>query len=243
MYKIFAILGLMLLMLAPVAAQDDVRTLPFNEPISGEMTATDYEFTYTFSGKDGDVILIETNAEILNDLDSSRLILQSANGRPLAENDGYNQNRVFAELESDGDYTVIFTRPDGAEGTDVGEFTIMLQLVPEVEIGATVNDTVTSKDSDRFYVYRGTNSFYVAYNRDEGEYRPEVTVNTIGRFGDDGQLKPLATLTGELLSFGNMGTFFGDDTYIIRVGRQLFSSSFDEISATFTLEVLDAEKL
>ncbi len=241
-HKIMILIVLALLLLTPVAAQDS-RPLAFNEPLTDEMTTVQYQFTYTFTGKAGDIILVEFYTEILNDLDNSRLILESPNGRPLAENDGYHNNRVFAELISDGEYTVIVTRPTGADGSDVGEFSIGLYLVQELEIGSVINETVTSADSERFYVYRGINSFYLAYNRDAGEFTPEVTVNTIGRFGDDGQLKPLGSLTGELLDFGNIGTFFGDDTYIIRVGRQLFSSSFDDTSATFTLEVLDAEKL
>ena len=243
MFKRILVLGLLaLLMVAPVAAQDS-RPLAFNETLADEMTDDVYEFVYTFSGKAGDVILLEFDTDILNDLDNSRLLLQGPNGRPLAQNDGYSTNHVFAELGSDGEYTVILTRPDGADGSDVGEFSLGLYLVQEVEIGSVINETVTSADSERFYVYRGANSFYLAYNRDEGDFTPEVTVNSIGRFGDDGQLKPLASLTGELLSLGNIGTIFGEDTYIIRVGGQLFSSSFDETSATFTLEVLDAEKL
>lgn len=236
------VFALLLLWAVPLAAQE--TKLVMGEPATAEMTAEVYEFAFTFDGKGGDVVMVQFFTEILGDFDRNRLILLSANGRPLAQNDSVlNDSRLFAQLSSDGVYTVIVTRPDGATGRDVGEFSVTVQLVPEIELNTQISDTVSSADSERFYVYRGAENFFLSYTRTEGAMIQEITVNTINRFGEDGQLKPIGTLSGEEMNFGIIGTFFGDRTYIIRASEQGFTSSFNPTNAVFDLELVDAAKL
>lgn len=242
MKRTLLIFALLLVLTASVAAQE--RTLTLNEPTTDEMTLEDYEFVYHFNAKAGDVVMVEFSTEILGDLDRSKLILQSSNGRPLAENDSpLSISRLFAELQNDDTYSLIVTRPDGAGGDDVGEFSILVRLVTEMELNSPITDAINGEAPDRYYLYRGRDNFYLSYQRTAGEMRQEISINTINRFGEDGQLNPLGVLTGAEMNFGVIGTFFGECVYIIEVTNQGYISGLNPQTAAYKLELLDAAKL
>lgn len=225
----------------PVHAQE---ALQYGTPITAEMTADNYEFTYTFDGKVDDIVVISMNAvDVLGDLNNTKLTLQDGSGTLIAEYQSFSSNRLFAQLPETATYTVIATRPDGASGADVGEFTLSVDTVPVVEIGASVTNTISSEENAHYYAYNGDTDFYITYKKSGGDFFPEVSVNTIGFIENDGQLNAVGSMNGGSFNIGSIGTFTGGALYIIAVDEALFDFNFSEVTADYTLDILDAAKL
>ncbi len=238
MIRPITVLWLMLLAGLNVQAQE-FEMLEYGQAITGELTSEVYEQTYTFAGVQSDVILLEMRpVESLGDLAETRLIVTNTRGDTLAEVEHYGSSRLFIELASSGTYTVIATRPDGIEGTDVGEFTLMIQRLSEIEPGQMISDTVTSEDGDHFYVYRGEVDFALEYTRQAGDFAPEVSVNVL----ENGALETVGALRGSRVQTGMIGVFPGGALYIIRLGEASFDFTFGRVTATYALEVVDVEQ-
>ena len=233
------IVALLLVVALPAQAQ---QTLTYGEPITSEITDDVPEQVYTFFGKADEVVVIGMEAvDILADLDRMMLILIDPEGETLVERDSFSGPVIFAELPADGTYTVIATRPE--EDDSVGEFTLAAGLVPEVSLGDTLSDTVTTEDGDHYYLYRGADDFFLNYTKEAGDFAPEVSVNVIDVDRGEGQLDVVGVLGGQFVRRGSMGAFPGEDLYIIRLGEASFSFSFGELTATYAVELLDAAKL
>jgi hypothetical protein len=238
---IILLLALCVISSLPVYAQEAIQ---YGEPITAEMTAKQYEFTYTFSGKVNDIVVISmTPVDPLGELNNTKLTLQNAAGEILAEYQSYGTDTLFAQLPESADYTVIATRPDGAEGTDVGEFTLSVDSIQMVEIGDSLSDTISSEEAAHYYAYSGDIDFYIAYHKSSGDFFPEVSVNTIGFVGNDGQLNAVGSMSGGSFVIGSIGTFAGGQLYVIEVDEALFDFNFSEVTADYTLDILDAAKL
>ena len=240
MLRRYIILTLTLLAIVlPVQAQ---QSLTYGEAVTGEITDDVPEQVYTFFGKANEVVVIGMDAvDVLADLDRMMLILRDPAGQTLVERDSFSGPVIFAELPSDGTYTVIATRPE--DDDSVGEFTLVAGLVPEVELGASLSDTVTTEAGDHYYLYRGEGDFFLNYTKEAGDFAPEVSVNVIDVERGEGQLDVVGVLGGKFVQRGSMGMFPGSELYIIRLGEASFSFSFGELTATYMIELLDAAKL
>jgi hypothetical protein len=225
----------------PVYAQE---ALQYGTPITAEMTADQYEFMYTFDGKVDDIVVISMEAvDVLGDLNSTKLTLQNGAGETMAEYESFSSNRLFAQLPESATYTVIATRPDGAEGTDIGEFSLSVDTIPVIEIGASMTDTISSEENAHYYAYSGDTDFYISYKKSTGDFFPEVSVNTIGFVENDGQLNSVGAMNGGSFNIGSIGTFTAGELYIIELDEALFDFNFSEVTADYTLDILDAAKL
>jgi hypothetical protein len=233
------LIAVLLAIALPAQAQ---QTLTYGEAVTGEITDEVPEQVYTFFGKTDEVIFIGMDAvDVLADLDRMMLILRDPEGQTIAERDSFSGPVVFAELPFDGTYTVIATRPE--EDDSVGEYTLVAGLVPEISLGSSVTDTVTTEAGDHYYVYRGENDFFLNYTKEAGDFAPEVSVNIINEERGEGQLEVVGVVGGKFVRRGSMGAFPGNDLYIIRLGEASFSFSFGELTATYIIELLDAAKL
>jgi len=239
--RILILLTLCIFAILPVRAQE---ALQYGTPITAEMTAELYEFTYTFEGKLNDVVVVAMiPVDALGDLNNTQLTLQTASGDVLATYQSFGSNRVFAQLPETAAYTVIATRPDGAAGADVGEFTLSVDSIPMIEIGASIPGTISSEDTAHYYAYNGDTDFYISYRKSAGDFFPEVSVNSIGFVENDGQLNAVGSISGGSVTLGSIGTFAGSQLYVIEVDEALFDFNFSEVTADYTLDVLDAAKL
>jgi hypothetical protein len=233
--------ALLLVISLPVQAQ---TALKYGAVVTDDMTADDYEFAYTFVGDAGDVILVAMEpVDVLGDLDETQLRLLDAEGEVLVEDDSFGRTVIFAVLPDDGEYTLIATRPDGVEGSAVGEFTLQLALLPEVEIGSSIRDTVTNRKGDHYYVYRGAADFYLTYRKTGGDFGPEVSVNQLDDPNEDGRLEVVGALRGSDVQMGSMGVFPGEALYIIRLGEAVFDFYFGDVTADYQLDILNARDL
>ena len=235
------------MLVAPALAQE---TLTPNTPVTGEITNDEFAFAYTFTASAGEAYMFEMKSvEDFSDLSSPQLILQSQ-GLPVV-----NTNEIFQffgpfgaeyiafEVQADGEYSLVATRVDGAAGDSVGEYTLEMIAPTALEPGSSVEATISSESTFDYYVYQGDDPFSIVYEKSDGDYWPEVSINIVD---EDGSIKPLGFIVGDAVTRGTMGNFEGGRTYFIVVGQlnSGFTSDefyFDEAMATYTLSVKAAE--
>jgi len=134
--------------LSAVAAQD-IIPLEFDTYVEGEITESAFEVFYTFTGKAGDLVMIEIfNKPGTYDLSPS-VVLRDAVGRELAKVETYFAGVAVAELTADGNYTVVATRYDGADGTSTGPYWMRARVVEPLGVGAKVEASLMSDSEKR----------------------------------------------------------------------------------------------
>jgi hypothetical protein len=244
MNKRIVMLLLLLLSIIPSLPVHAQEVLQYGSLITAEMTNEQFEFNYTFDGKVNDVVVIAIKAvDPLGEFYTNILTLKNEAGEVLAEYRGFSRNEIFTQLPESATYTITVTRPDGAAGTDVGEFTLSIDSIPLVEIGASLSDTISSEGNAHYYAYSGDTDFYISYSKSAGDFFPEVSVNTIGVIDNDGQLSAVGSMSGGMFVIGSIGTFTGGRLYIIEVDEALFDFNFSEVTADYTIDIVDAAKL
>lgn len=238
-WRVSIICLLLVVAVMPLQAQGALR---YGVPVTGEITDIAPEQRYTFFGKADEVIVLSmTPVDTRGDLDRTMLSLLNNDGQVLVEYDRFGALTMFAALPYDGEYTVVATRP--VEDDSVGEYSLLINLINEVKLGDTLSDTVSTGSGSHLYLYRGESDFYLSYTKNSGDFAPEISVNMFDQTANDGQLDTVGALHGKNIRLGSMGVFNGGDVYIISLNKALFDINFGEITASYTLEVLDASKL
>lgn len=234
-HVLYLLLTVFLTSVLPAAAQEG-SVIVYNDVVTGELTAADYDIPYRFSGKEDDVVVVVMQAvDVLADLDSPLIALYEADGDLLvdtSEKFSINNALLVFQLPTDGEYTVVATRVDGPTGTSVGEFTLAL-LKPEVlTMGASLKNTISSEEFAQFYVVQSEGPFTISYVQQGGQFHPELTVNEITQ----GSLDEVASLSGQAVNRGVIGLNATSNTiYVVRVNESLLDFNFDEITADYTL--------
>ncbi|MBZ0277328.1 MAG: hypothetical protein K8I60_14380, partial [Anaerolineae bacterium] len=108
------------------------QPIAYNENPSGTLSDAQYEQTYVFQGRRGDVVSVRMAAASGGEPDTL-LILQDALGDNLAYNDDSEDStnsfiRPYT-LPEDGFYTILATRYQRSTGTSTGDYTLGLSLV------------------------------------------------------------------------------------------------------------------
>lgn len=239
--SLFALL-IALLGAALVQAQD-TEEIEYNSPIEGEFTEDDFEFAYTFEGSEGDVIIARVDpVETFGDFDNSILILEDPDGDTVFDTtDGFSfgRSQAAAQLEEDGEYTLIVTREDGEDGESVGEYILEVILAEELTFDDTVSGEVSSEGREQYFYVLSDDDFGLEYVRD-GDFAATVTVNLIGD-EERGSFDDVASLGGEEVEAGILYNFDSDTLYVITVGRGLFQLIFDNVESEFELTVVEAQ--
>jgi hypothetical protein len=219
-----------------VQAQDAVTA---GEPVTGELTEDAFAVEYLYNGTTDEVIVITLSpTDVLGDLNNPAIIVRDAGGAELLRYDGYGTSTVVLALPESGEYTIVATRTDDAAGTSVGEYTLTVTSPQELAAGDSADMTLTSEETN-YFVYRGDADFTLSYTRD-GEYAPEVTVNTLDTDVTPGSLDTVATVGGKLVTEGSIGVIPGQNIYVIKVGQALFDFYFETVEANYTLTVTEA---
>lgn len=245
MTKILRLLSVAaLLLVASLATAQGGEAIKYGEVVKGEMTEDEYEFTYTFEGSDGDVIIIAFSpVDEFGDLNSPIIVLTDPEGDTVADT---TNNFVFgsliaaAELKDDGEYTLLVTRADGKSGESVGEFTVEVVNLPVLEAGKPLTEEETDSESrSQYYAVKSEDDWGLSYLKLDGTMEVEITINTINTSGAN--LSPVASVDGDLLTEVAIGIFDGDETYIVSVGEPLFAFNFSKVKAEYSLELLTFE--
>jgi hypothetical protein len=243
MKRLIVILMLLVALFAVTGAQAQ-DTLGYNDPVTGEMTVEEYEFTYVFTAKEGDVVIIEVNpVEILGDLDDPIIILTDPSGSVVADTtDSFSFGRalVAVELSEGGDYTVTVTRADGAEGESVGEFTLEVIRAEQLVFGEVVTGSTDSDSRDQYYYVNADQEFGIAYRRTDGDFSPELKVSVF-RSRDFG-LDDAAVAYGSEMEGAVLISFDAGKTYIVSLGEALFDFNFRTVTADYELTLITVDE-
>lgn len=231
MFLISLVLAL-LVIVAPSLAQDELSA---GVPVSGELTAEVAEIAFTYSGSEGEVIVMELYpVDILADYDQPSIILQDSSGNELMRRDGYGETEAVWQLPADDTYTIIASR---ADDTSVGEFTLTVKKPTPLAINEGVSGTLNSEEPPVYFLYDGVDNFALSVVIN-GDYSPQVTIATINTEYVPGTLDEVGYLGGATLTKGSIGTFEGGQIYVIVLDRALLSFYFNEVTSDFDLSLV-----
>ncbi len=228
MKKLLVLAFIVLVAVLPTVSAQQDPVIGYGESVSGTTTSPTEEVRYTFTGKEGDVVVIlfgDLNYE--GELSGAKVALQDASGSELLLTEGFSNVTLIFEVPSAGDYTIVGT------AETPGLWTLSLLQPPVLESGSKLDDSVTSEETD-YYVIKNDQPFTLTYSRTGGDYNPEVNVQIMSEFGFG--LTPVASLTGTQMTGGVLEVEPGETgLYLVTVQRALFDFSFDSTSADYTL--------
>jgi len=221
-------------------AQGGAELLEYGQSVTGELSNQKFEFAYTFTGKAGDVIIIEmaeTDSE--SDLDNPAIFLLDSNSEVIGTAEGAGGRVVFAaELPDAGTYTILATREGGRGGESVGPYRLTLLQPPLLVVGEPVTATADSREVSYFAI-RVDGPFALSYVKQGGDFNPEISVNQI----EDNELRAVAAVSGKALasSLLRLEPEDGQTVFIVKAARQLFDIILGEATADFSLELQSME--
>ncbi len=239
--KRLSILFMFVLLLVPVAMVNAQEPLEVGVPVAGEITNSEFEVEYTFTGNGGDVILISMPTldedGYSNDLDGELILLDSENNIVASTAQNYDFYVVLAtQLPADGEYLVIATRSDGRAGDTEGTFEVKL-IVPEaMAMGDSATGSAGSETGSEYFVINSEEDFIFLYSKTEGDFYPEIEVKVLN--DNNSGLDDFAIASGELdrVALGD----FEAGIYIVEL-TEGFNYYFDPVTAEFELAVTSTE--
>ncbi len=240
--SLMAVLVLSALGISAVAAQDKTP-LEFGQWVEGTLSNDTYELKYSFSGKSGDIVLLEMIPKPgTYDLDPD-IVLRNSDGDIIGQNDdfSYPLSVVVAELPSDGDYVVLATRSGGKGGSSEGDFWLRATNPELLTAGAKMDVTLTSdseKETPNVYVLHpdADGPIKVGFSQEIGDLYASLDIasweddsypTSIMSLSDTSKVSA-ATFSVELES----GKF-----YIMTVKRAFGSFVFDTTEANVTITI------
>lgn len=228
MKKLFVLVFIMLVAVLPSVSAQETPTIGYGETVNGTTTDPTEEVRYSFTGKEGDVVVIlfgDLNYE--GDLSGAKVSLQDASGSEILLTEGFSNVTLIFEVPAAGDYSIVGT----AETPGLWSLSLLQPSV--LESGSKLDESVTSEETD-YYVIKNDQPFTLTYSRTGGDYNPEINIQIMSEFGYG--LTPVASLTGTQMTGGVLEVEPGDNNlYLVTVQRALFDFSFDATSADYTL--------
>jgi hypothetical protein len=184
------VLILLALAISSVAVAQDKIPIELGTWVKGEVTNDNYETKYTFSGTQGQLIMVAMMPEFDTGVPDPYLILRNSDGDIIAQNDDINRaySLVVAELPIDDTFTVVATRSRGANGEGEGGYWLEVSEVQPLAAGDKTTVSIVSADEKsfpRFFVLRPDSSGVVKFGFNEasnGQYPMIVLM----RWYDDG---------------------------------------------------------
>jgi len=237
-----AIVTLVLLLLLVVTSLPAIaqELLVAGEAVEGEITNDAFSVSYLYEGTAGEIIIVDLwPVDILADYDNPAIAIR-LNDEEILRYDGFGNTTIVTQLPEDGMYTIVATRRDDAEGTSVGEYTLLLRNPTLLTLGEPVSAEIDS-ELTHYYYYDGKDDFMLSFARD-GDFAPQVAINTVDTSATPGRLEAVAAMAGVAVSQGNMGIIPGSSVYVITVGEPPFSINFGNPTAEYALGLYLPEK-
>lgn len=229
------LLAILLTGLASVQAQEKLEP---GTPIEGSITADATAVEYTYDAAEGELVVIQLfPVDVLADYDRPAIQILDADGSEVLLREGFGATTAFWQFDEASTYTIVATR---ADDTSVGDYTLTLITPEALEIGDVIESS-TDNDTAQFYSYSGDEDFLVFFARD-GDYAPEISVNTVDKDVVPGRLQALGYLGGAMVNEGAMGTFMGGTDYILAIDEALFDVTFGTATADYILEIVAADE-
>jgi hypothetical protein len=234
MKQIRVILLLMALLLATVAGVQAQEQLEPGVAAEGTISNETTENTYTYDAAAGEVVVLQLfPVDILADYDEPMIVIQDDSGAEIMRRESFGETTAVWEFAEEGTYTIIASR---ADEDSVGDYTLTLISPQELAMGDVIEGT-TDSDTQVYFVYRADEDFILYFARD-GEFAPEVTVNSIDTDITPGSLDVTGVMGGGSLTEGAIGIFDGGETHIIKLGEALFDFNFGTSETDYLLEII-----
>ena len=207
-----------------VFSQDE-NSLAYGESATGEITNRHFEVEFAFEAEVGDVVVITMTPEDTEAFRNPGILLLNEDYDVIGEAfDSYSVT-LFYDVKDSGSYYILATRNDGRSGEGVGEFSLALSRAPVMENGQDLYDSATS-ELDRYYAVRADGDFDVSYQFRDGDFRPEVSINTIKSRGNG--LESQISLTGPSLERGSIGASIRSESselFIVKISQRVWDWS------------------
>ncbi|GAB1420250.1 hypothetical protein MASR2M15_03390 [Anaerolineales bacterium] len=223
-----------------VSAQEE---LVAGTPLTGEISNQTFELEYSYSGTEGEVIVIELRpVEEFGDLDYPEILLLDSENTVInstVDHFDYGEATLIAKMPATGTYTVLATRQDGRSGDSVGQFTIQV-IEPTLLSEDVTSNSITNDAGSQYYLANFDKSYSLIYLKKAGDFGPEVVAGALNE--TEGQINDEEfVLSGERMSLGSIGIFDAGVDYIVIVRAPLFSFYFDAVSADYELNLYPLE--
>ncbi len=228
-----------------LAQAQDSTPVKYGSTVSGEITADAFEIPYTFSGEQGDIVVVEMRrANTDSGLYNAAVVILDPSGSIVADSTDYiayegAEALVALELSEAGDYTILATRDSGRTGDETGEFVLKL-FQPEILGKKPIQGEMTNETQDQYYVVVSNGSFTVSYRVIESNYAPLVDVSYIN---EDGYFESAASMSGLRLDAGTTQVFAeAGELYVVAIVADDLDYLFDEdVQVSYELGVSAAE--
>lgn len=229
-----AAIVLTLAMAGTVLAQGDT-SIAYGETVEGEVTDSQFEVPYVFTGSEGDVIHARMVVDDSGEFYEPSLILLDADNSVVASYDGWYEATLLAALPADGEYTLLASRVGGRTGTDTGNFTLTLDLLSGIRVGEPVEGEMTNQDVV-LYAVPADAPFTLEFERVSGDFAPELTINIMGEFGE---FEVIGTAYGQTVRKLTLEVEPDPeravDFYVIQLAQSQWDWNFDLASAQYRL--------
>jgi hypothetical protein len=242
--KLVLLMTALFVIVLPALAQD---ALELGQEVEGEITDRDYEYEYTFSGSEGQLISIEMKPAEDSQLDPE-IYLYNAENDLLAQNDdfSYPSSLILITLPADGEYLVVGSRNGGRSGSSTGEFILTVSQPEAMELGTDYEATVTT-DYTQSVVYllapAEDGPVTLSYSQDVSEVYARISVSAAPdwsespEFGYYNEIMSIASAVSEKGSISlNLN---GGQVYLVEVefGGYSPDSNFSADETTVTVSV------
>ncbi|HML23346.1 MAG TPA: hypothetical protein PKD09_16950 [Aggregatilinea sp.] len=241
MSRLLSVLVLLALLAFPLSvfAQGDATQLSYGDVVTGEISNQSFEVPYTFTGAEGDVVLIEMRPVDTNVFYSPSLILLDTDFNPIASVDGYDVATLAVQLPADGDYNLLATRTDGRAGDGQGEYSLSLMKPPAITAGEVTTATIGNEET-QYYTIDLTTPVTLVYEHVSGDFYPAVTINEIVNYYDNYlELTEVASISGNLITSASVSLQMGAEAtsplYVITVAEGLWDWNYEPVTGEYTL--------
>jgi hypothetical protein len=243
-WKLALLVAGLFVVVLPAMAQDAIE---LGQEIEGEITNRDYEFEYTFSGSEGQLISIEMKPAADSQLDPEVFLYDSEN-ELLAVNDdfSYPTSLILISLPADGEYTVVASRNDGRSGSSEGEYVLTVSEPEAMELGADYEATYTTDYSvSTVFLLAPTEDGPVTltYVQDVSELYARISVSTAPDWSEDpeyGYYSEVMSVSSAISEKGSLSlNVEAGMVYLVEVELGGYSpdTTYSEDEATITLSV------
>jgi hypothetical protein len=195
----------------------------------GTITDETFEINYTFDARAGIPYVITLQGQglefpelVLTNPSGNKIMASATADQPI----GTTTTRVIgAVLPNDGQYTITVTRQGGRVGDTEGDFSLSLDIPPSLN-SQSGSDGIISSNAWNWYIYQNADPFFVTYNHEAGDYKPDVgiyTLNVRSEFVTQGYL------VGSESSYSKIGEFEPNVIHFIAIGKSTLQPN-DETS-------------
>lgn len=215
-----------------IRAQD---ALKYGDAVEGEVTDSAAEVEYTFTGAQGDLVVINVAQADESDLEME-VEVSGADGAVASSTEQYTSYSAQAafEVPADGDYTVkVFANEEAGDEAKVGKFNLNISKPELLKAGASIDGTASS-DATMYYELDASAEVTLTYTKTDGDFNPAVILNSIDT--ENSSLTSMSELNlGKSITGATLTIQPIEGRVILSVTEATFDFNFETVTADYTI--------